>query len=145
MTNENGFTLTEMMLSLMILMAIVSFFPLFMSFFELEDNRQLRSKEVELFFMQISDEIHGAKQLSVDKSNERVDITLKNGNVASYERYGTNIRRRINKTGHQVLLQNIDGVTFSLSGDKLLYIEITGKNGESFVRKKAVQGEYREE
>jgi competence protein ComGF len=41
---------------------------------------------------------------------------LKNDNdeTVIYEKYGSNLRRRVNFTGHEIVLQNVDQYIFSL-------------------------------
>lgn len=144
MIRENkGFTLIETMLSLFLLSIVIFLFPLIFSFFSpIKSNDKLSLKEVELFYMQISREIHGAKSVRID--GEKLFVRLKTDEEASYEQYNNLIRRRLQNTGHEVLLQNIHSVKFNILKHNLISIKVTGKNGEIYKRKFVLMSEEHE-
>lgn len=139
--NEYGFTLVETMFSLFLFSIVIFMFPFILSFFKPAAFETLKVKEVELFFMQISREIHGAKSMSIQ--GRQLIVELHNGDKASYEHYNNLIRRRLNEKGHEILLQHIQSVHFQLE-QQLVTIQITGERGERFERKLALIGEDRE-
>ena len=47
----------------------------------------------------------------ISVENNRLTF-VKNGQSIMYEKYGSNIRRRVDLKGHEIMLQNIKAVTF---------------------------------
>mgnify|MGYP001336607991 CR=1 FL=1 len=139
MTKGNrGFTLYETIFSLFLVSIVIFLFPYILSYFKPSPSEKLQVKEVELFFMQISREIHGAKSMFID--NNDLIVVLHNGDRASYEQYNDLIRRRLNRTGHEVLLQHIKTVNYEVN-NTLVSIQIEGKRGEQYERKFAMMGD----
>lgn len=138
LTNEHGFTLYETIFSLFVLSIVIFLIPLIISYFKHPHHEKLHPKEVELFFIQISREIHRAKSAYVE--NGDLIVILQNDDIASYELYKNLLRRRVNKQGHEVLLQNIQSVHFE-ANEKLVSIQIRGKQTRTFERKIALLGE----
>lgn len=138
LNDKRGFTLYETIFSLFILSIVALLIPLIVSYFKPPQHEKLHLKEVELFFIQISREIHHAKSAYVN--NGELIVLLPNGDRASYEHYQNLIRRRVNKQGHEVLLQNIHSVHFEVN-EKLVSIQIHGNQKQTFERKIALLGE----
>lgn len=143
MIKENkGFTLIETMLSLFFLSVVVFLFPFIFSFFSPVKNDKLSMKEVELFYMQISREVHGAKNIRIDGG--KLFIRLQSDEEASYEQYKSVIRRRLQNAGHEVFLQNVHSVNFNLLDHNFISIKVTGKYGEIYERKFTLLSEKHE-
>lgn len=138
LTNKRGFTLYETIFSLFVLSILVVLIPFILSYFKHPHHEKLHHKEVELFFIQISREIHNAKLAYVNDGE--LIIILQNDDKASYEHYQNMIRRRLNRQGHEVFLQNIQTVQFEVN-EKLVTIKISGKNNQTYERNIAILGE----
>lgn len=139
MTRGNrGFTLYETIVSLFLLSVVIMIVPLILAYFKQSHPDKLQVKEVELFFMQISREIHGAKSMFIN--NHHLIVVLDNGDRASYEQYNDLIRRRVNLKGHEVMLQHIQTVHYEVN-DTIVSIRIEGKRGEQYERKFALMGD----
>lgn len=138
--NNRGFTLYETIFSLFILSIIIFIIPFILNFFTSPQTEKLHKKEVELFFINISREIHNAKNMYVNDGE--LIIVLQNNDKASYEQYQNMIRRRVNKQGHEVLLQNIESVHFEID-EHLVTVSIHGKHNETYERNIALLGENR--
>ena len=56
-------------------------------------------------------------------------VVTNNNETIYYEKYGSNIRRRVNSTGHETLLQNVADVTFTRVQNtvKIIVIDVWGK------------------
>jgi competence protein ComGF len=102
----------EMIFSFSIFLIIAAFLPLcFKAVFQEEPLRMNRHKmEWEVFVNQLKEEVRQSDEILVF-SNKL--IVRKNGDDVIYERYGTNLRRRVNFAGHEVVLQNMKSATFS--------------------------------
>lgn len=111
MRNERGFTIAEMLIAFMVFCILVSLFPLAIqnvgSLTYLEQRTQ--KLEWEVFLSQIKKETRLSNPITVlgDKL-----LLQKNGETILYEKYGSNLRRRVNYTGHETLLQNVASVRF---------------------------------
>jgi competence protein ComGF len=71
----------------------------------------LQEMEWDVFCSQIKKEIRMSSRAEVVAG--RLVLT-KNNETIFYEKYGNNLRRRVNSTGHEILLQNVSEVTYSL-------------------------------
>lgn len=139
MAHKNqGFTLYETIFSLFIISIVVLLFPFVLAYIKPVEQNKLQAKEVELFFMQTSREIHNA--VNIYLQNHHLVVVLSNGDRASYEHYNNIIRRRVNNRGHEVLLQNIESVRYEIH-EKLVTIHIEGKRGEQYERTFTLMGE----
>nr|WP_275950903.1 competence type IV pilus minor pilin ComGF [Cytobacillus citreus] len=110
--NNRGFTMLEMLYAFSIFLLIVSFFPLCMKY--LLDNEGLEARvsrmEWQVFVSQLKKELRLSEGLEV---YENKVILRKNGQNVIYEKYGTNLRRRVNYEGHEIVLQKVDTFNFT--------------------------------
>ncbi|MGM0900059.1 MAG: competence type IV pilus minor pilin ComGF [Bacillota bacterium] len=121
--NEKGFTLVEMLIAFMAFCMLASFFPLAIqtvASHKYLDQRNQRL-EWEVFLSQVKKETRLSSQVTVlgDKL-----LLQKNGDTILYEKYGANLRRRVNYTGHETLLQNVASVRFiKTTGGFSIYVQ----------------------
>ena len=109
--NDRGFTLLEMLLSLLTFLLIASVLPVAMRSI-LDDGiveSGLRRMEWEIFSSQVKKEIRSADEMTV--SPEKILMKI-DGKVILYEKYGTSMRRRVDFQGHEILMQNLSGFQF---------------------------------
>lgn len=129
--NEGGFTLIEMLFAFTIFLTIVSFFPLITRIILQDDDIESRIQrmEWEVFISQIKKEIRTSNKITV--ANQKLFLE-KDGQVITYEKYGTNIRRRVNNTGHEILIQNVSFFKFEkiING---VYVSVTDKFGQEYI------------
>lgn len=108
---EAGFILTEMLVALSLFLVFCAFFPLALKI--TTEGRiisnSLRSLEWDVFLHQLKKEVHMAKSVRV--TDQKLNLTIDEENI-QYELYGNKIRRRVNGTGHEVCLQEVDTVKF---------------------------------
>lgn len=85
-------------------------------------KEELKSMEWEVFYLQLKKEAKLAQ--NIDITNNKLLLYV-DGNVVTYEQFGTNIRRRVNSTGHEVALQQVKEVQFlkSYNGFQLKVID----------------------
>ena len=109
--NNKGFTIVEMIIAFSAFLFIVSFIPLSFRLLYLDGfvEDRLQRMEWEVFIGQAKKEIRMGEGISVE--NNRLTF-VKNGQSIMYEKYGSNIRRRVDLKGHEIMLQNIKEVTF---------------------------------
>lgn len=110
--NEKGFTLMEALVSFSVVLIITAFLPiLFQTIYTLlKEEKGIHPLELEVFTQQAKMEIRTAKSVT---TTDKV-LTIRNGNNQSitFEKYQGNIRRRVNGTGHEIMLQNVKDVVF---------------------------------
>lgn len=126
--NENGFTLLEVLFAFSIFMTIVFFMvPVLHIVLDNKDsNGRLQEMEWDVFCSQIKKEIRISSNAEVVSG--RLVLTNNNETI-NYEKYGSNLRRRVNSSGHETLLQNVSSVTFIRNNNsvKIIVKDVWGK------------------
>jgi competence protein ComGF len=129
--NENGFTLVEALISFSIFCTIALFLPLTFRILSNEKPIEMRIQrlEWEVFVSQIKKEIRMSNKVTV--LNQSL-VLEKSGQMIIYERYGSNLRRRVDNKGHEILLQKVSTYRFEklLNG---LRISLTDEFGQEYV------------
>ncbi|WHX99293.1 competence type IV pilus minor pilin ComGF [Neobacillus sp. DY30] len=110
--NENAFTLIEVLFAFSIFITIVFFMiPILqIVLYNKDSSVRLQEMEWDVFCSQIKKEIRISSKAEVVSG--RLVLTNNNETI-TYEKYGSNIRRRVNSLGHETLLQNVLSVTFT--------------------------------
>ncbi|WP_462412203.1 competence type IV pilus minor pilin ComGF [Neobacillus sp. Marseille-QA0830] len=126
--NETAFTLIEVLLSLSIL-SMVMFLTIPAIQIMLDQrgtNVGLQAMEWEVFCSQFKKEIRMSSKAEV--VSNRLILT-KSTETVIYEKYDSNLRRRVNSTGHEIVLQNVASYSFSLTKNavKLTVNDLRGK------------------
>ncbi|WP_175478028.1 MULTISPECIES: competence type IV pilus minor pilin ComGF [unclassified Bacillus (in: firmicutes)] len=131
--NRKGFTLLEILVSLSLLCTTAFFLPPLFSILLKNDYSESRLQEMEwdVFCNQAKKEVRRSTKLEV--AGGKLMLTSDVGSVI-YEQYGTKLRRRVNLTGHEILLQNINSATFTLLKDGI-QISVILSNGDERVSK----------
>ena len=108
---EAGFILTEMLVALTLFLVFCAFFPLAIKI--TTEGRiissSLHSLEWDVFLHQLKKEVRLAESVRV--ADQKLYLTVDEKNI-QYELYGNKIRRRVNGTGHEVCLQEVETVKF---------------------------------
>ncbi|MEH7224579.1 competence type IV pilus minor pilin ComGF [Bacillus sp. JJ1566] len=133
-SNEKGFTFVEMLVTFSILLVILSFITPFLGIVFRENDEQFNKLEWQILIQQMKMEIREASEISVS-SSEYVSFNNPAGDIVSFEKYMDKIRRRVNKRGHEILLQNITDVTFELktNGFLITVVTVDGKTYQALI------------
>ncbi len=101
----------EMLYGFSIFLIIVAFLPLSFKLIFQNDRLDGRTQNMEwhVFINQLKKEVRLSEEVSI--VNGKL-ILNKDRQEIQYEKYNTSIRRRVNNTGHEVVLQQIDTVQF---------------------------------
>lgn len=112
MKKEDGYTLLEMLISFSLFLMMMSFVPIMIKMTKehQETSVSLSTLEWDLFVQQLTSEIRAGHQ--VECSHQQLTFINDYHQTITYEKYGNMIRRRVNGTGHEVVLQNISSVQF---------------------------------
>lgn len=117
-SNHKGFTMLEMLFSFSIFCLIASLLPIMFQI--LFDNYSIESRiqkmEWELFVSQLKKEIQSSDFVDVMNG----ELILRDGEeTISYQSFQRVIRRRVDGKGHEVVLQNVETVSFSKKDSKV--------------------------
>lgn len=87
----------------------------------------LQAMEWDVFSSQVKKEIRLSTRAEV--ISNRLILT-KDTETIQYEMYGSNLRRRVNSTGHEILLQNVSQYSFAILNNavKIDVTDLWGRN-----------------
>lgn len=111
MKNEKGFTLIEMLVVFTAFCMLMAFLPLgFKTVLQYKymDTR-IQRLEWEIFNSQLKRETRLSMNMTIEKGKLLIQ---NNGETVVFEKYGSSIRRRVNFSGHEIILQNVASVVF---------------------------------
>lgn len=117
--NEKGFTLAESIITLMIAVSILTLIPLVIKGFN-HINYSLSTEdsyEWNIFLMQLRRELRNSN--TVESSGNKLILQV-NGEKVTYEQFGLLLRRRVNNTGHEVVLQKVRKAEFTMNDNHIL-------------------------
>jgi competence protein ComGF len=129
--NERGFTLIEMLIAFLVFLMLVTAFPMAMRVIlnDRVNEGGLQYLEWEIFSSQVKKEVRTAEQMTVSPDS----IFMRIGqNTIIYDKYGTNIRRRVNLKGYEILMQNLTGLKFENIPEGV-EISATNKYGDQYM------------
>ena len=128
--DDNGFTLMELLFSLMLFFTVTSLslqIVMAVQKHSIPDNG-MDDMEWELFLTDLQWEIRNA--VSHETKSNKLYI-IQNDRVVSFEQYGSNIRRRVDQTGHEVMLQRVH--TFRIAKEEhAIVMAVTDALGREF-------------
>lgn len=130
---NDGFTMIELLFSLLILMATSLFVLQLFSIIhtQMRSVEKLHPKEWEVFTLQMKQEVRSSKTQEVMGNKLYL---LSGEQLSSLEQYEDKVRRRVNGMGHEVILQNISEFRVNKDGS-VIVINITDKAGTTFSRR----------
>ncbi|WP_017755765.1 competence type IV pilus minor pilin ComGF [Calidifontibacillus oryziterrae] len=107
---NKGFTMLDFLFSFSIFLIIASFFPMLIKLFA--TNSVTISYDVDLLFAHMEIEIVEACYISV--SGSTLLLTMGDGRIVSFEKYHDDIRRRVNGAGNEIIIQDIEDISYEL-------------------------------
>ncbi len=119
--SQKGFTLLELILGLFLLLLLTSLFPLIIH--SIPSNYSIKSPnffEKTLFLNQLSMEVSEATSIIVQGNT--LILMKPNGTTVLFEKFGTLVRRRVNSTGHEVMLTRVKEITFTETKDGIVIV-----------------------
>lgn len=130
---NDGFTMIELLFSLLILMTTSLFVLQLFSIIhtQIRPVDKLHPKEWEVFTMQMKQEVRSSK--AQDVMGNKLYL-LSGEQLSSLEQYEDKVRRRVDGMGHEVILQNISEFQVNKDGS-VIVINITDKAGTTFSRR----------
>lgn len=129
---NSGFTLAEALLGLAAFCVFAALLPLSFQVFSKVDqgNSRLQTMQWEVFSSQIKKEIRMSQKINPQVN--KLFLTRDSDSIL-YEKYGTNVRRRVNLTGNEILLQNVKSIQFDpIKNGTIVKVEDIWSNKYSF-------------
>lgn len=129
---NNGFTLIEMLISLVVFMVISMLAVQVFSAVHTHTTKtnELQVEEWEMFSLQIQRELRNSKEQAV--KNNRLYL-LVNGAWITVEHYQNIVRRQVDGGGHDVMLQNISSFQVEQRGTKMI-VHVTDQQKHTYSR-----------
>jgi competence protein ComGF len=126
--SEKGFTLVEMLVSFTLFLIIVSFLPIIIPLAKQTYNPDFSMNEMEweIFVNQLAMEYREAKEVGIHATT--LTLKMENNQIITYERYEDKIRRRVDESGHEVVLQHIKNIMYEQQKERLLIRSTDGFN-----------------
>ncbi|MGI8316154.1 competence type IV pilus minor pilin ComGF [Halobacillus mangrovi] len=130
LNSNKGFTLSETMISLTLLMVMLSLsYPLLHS---LEGPSYYKELSARQFFIFIQQEVHYAREASVEGNSFQI-IDSRHRSI-TIEQYQNIVRKRVGGKGHESLLSKVKLFTVQQTGsDFLVQVELEG--GEAYQKR----------
>jgi competence protein ComGF len=126
---NSGFTIAEALLGLAAFCLLAALLPLSFQVFSKVDqgNSRLQTMQWEVFSSQIKKEIRMSQK--INPQDNRLFLTRESDSIL-YEKFGSNVRRRVNLTGNEILLQNVKTIQFESikNGIIIKVVDIWNKN-----------------
>lgn len=116
--NERGFTMVDALYGFTIFILIMSFMPLAIHHITQSADVEQTASDMEwtVFLQLLKKEVRMSEDFMA--AGEVLTVTKDDQNI-TYESYGTNVRRRVNGTGHEIVLQNVEHVTYEDQGNRI--------------------------
>lgn len=110
--SNKGFTMLEMLFSFSVFLLIVSFLTVSLNFIFQDWKMEARTQRLEwhVFINQLKKEIRLADAANITPGS--IVLTI-DGKSVLYEKYGSNLRRRVDMKGHEIVLQKLNAITFT--------------------------------
>ena len=125
---EKGFTLLEVMMCFLLLSVFFLLLPrLHVLFIETPYSKQVTNWEWNIFLEQVQIEIREVEE--GNSGDGKLFLKTKTGERITYVMSGNNVVRKINGTGHEVLLQKVENISYELTAHTLIIRvqDISGK------------------
>ncbi|WP_053073721.1 competence type IV pilus minor pilin ComGF [Bacillus sp. LL01] len=118
---DEGFTLLEVLVCFSLILILTAFFPLLIKnlFLLTQKGEGIHPLELEVFIQQATREVRNAKTVSVD--GVALVIINEADQRVTYEYYQQKLRRRVNGTGHELLLHNVQSVLFEKTANGAIF------------------------
>jgi len=123
--NSKGFTLIEVLLSLQILLITLMFLPSLVQLLQPETNYS--DYETDQFIRFLEREIQTGEIIAVE--NQQLLLLNHQQQFVTIEQYQSVIRRRVNQTGHEILLQHVAQFDITYENERI-NVTLIKKNGD---------------
>lgn len=125
--NDRGFTMLEMLFAFSIFCVISTFLPImFQIIFNSHSvESRIQNMEWELFVNLLKKEVQAGESVEVVNGQLRI---INGEEVSTYQKYQNILRKQVNGTGHEVVLQNVQSVSFARNAQSVTIVVETSFN-----------------
>lgn len=118
-SNEQGFTMLDALYGFTIFILIMFLIPLSINHIiqSAPAGQTASNLQWTVFLQLLKKEVRMSEEFTASGENL---ILIKDNQKVNYEIYGTNIRRRVNEAGHEIVLQNVEKVTYEDEGNSIV-------------------------
>ncbi|MFC7060619.1 competence type IV pilus minor pilin ComGF [Halobacillus seohaensis] len=124
---SNGFTLVETIISLTLISILLTISVPVIKL--IEGPSYSNELSVFQFLTFVEEEINTSTNVTL--INNELIITDNQNREIKISKYGNDVRRRVNNTGHELLIHNIQELSFKLD-KQMLHLSVVIKNGGSY-------------
>jgi competence protein ComGF len=119
---DGGFTLLEVLICFSVILILTALFPILIKNLVIltEKKEGIHLFELEVFIQQATREVRTAKKTSVEAGD--FVIINQGGQRVTYEFFQQKIRRRVDGTGHELLLHHVKKVDFAERANGAIFI-----------------------
>ncbi|OQR58246.1 competence type IV pilus minor pilin ComGF [Bacillus sp. CDB3] len=132
---EAGFTLIEMIACLLLLSMFFLILPrLHIMGIENTHSKGLNDWEWDVFLGQMQlefREVISGRKIERENDGNILRFQLRNDDEVTYEKVNSNLIRKVNMRGREVILQRIEAISYKLT-PQLLYIRVKDIGGEIY-------------
>ncbi|PEW03373.1 competence protein ComG [Bacillus cereus] len=132
---EAGFTLIEMIVCLLLLSMFFLLLPrLHIMGIENTHSKGLNDWEWDVFLGQMQlefREVISGRKIERENDWNMLRFQLRNDDEVTYEKVNSNLIRKVNMRGREVILQRIEAISYKLT-PQLLYIRVKDIGGEIY-------------
>ncbi|AJD91442.1 hypothetical protein JMA_21250 [Jeotgalibacillus malaysiensis] len=125
-SNNSGFTILEVMVSMTVLTIIAPLLALLILSFSQLILIENTTKEWDLFSIQLQNELN--TMALVSNTSQSVTLTRGSDQIV-FSKYGSVLRKTVNGTGHEIHLTGLSDISFRTEG-KVLTIGVRFVNGD---------------
>ncbi len=134
-SHNGGFTFVEMLLSFSLFLVLTSFVPIGIHMLLEEGliSKELQKMEWEVFVSQAKKEIRMSDGVFI--TGDHLSFTM-NGQLVTYEKYGSNLRRQVDRKGRELILHEVKTAVFEpvLQGVRISVVDTFEKSYTVVVR-----------
>lgn len=129
--NNEGHTIIEAMISLVVLLVLASVISLLIAPLQKQPT-STQFEESGLFFSMLGKEVR--EGIAIEVKNNGLYITQPSGDVLSFTKYHSLIRKQVNGLGHEVWVQNIQEMKIDRLSETSLRVRIHDSKGKEYMR-----------
>ncbi|MFG6494207.1 ComGF family competence protein [Fictibacillus sp. UD] len=129
--HKDGHTFVEAIISLGVMLILASLVPLLLSPIQ-KHPPSIQLEETSVFLSMLGKEVREGK--SVEIRNNGLYITQTTGDVLSFTKYHSLIRKQVNGLGHEVWVQNIQEMLIEKQSDTSLKVTVIDTKGKELMR-----------
>lgn len=123
-SNNDGLTLIETLISLFTLAFMLGFIPMIIKFFNVDDA--FYNYDFDMFVIDIAETYSLSESVYVSQDNKMLNFVMDNGNI-SYRMNSNRIIKSIDGMGFITLLYNVE--LFEIRPGDYITLEVKGDNG----------------